>query len=83
METLFVFLNVQLQISLRIGNLQMLLEIGLFIKIYKNNNNNNNNSNNNNQLYFSRVTLDSVLINSWPFPVSSPVSLLEMVRSFQ
>ena len=29
METLFVFLNVQLQISLRIGNLQMLLEIGL------------------------------------------------------
>ena len=82
METLFVFLNVQLQISLRIGNLQMLLEIGLFIKIYKNNNNNNN-SNNNNQLYFSRVALDSVLINSWPFPVSSPVSLLEMVRSFQ
>ena len=43
----------------------MLLEIGLFIKIYKNNNNNNNNnnSNNNNQLYFSRVALDSVLIN--------------------
>ena len=67
----------------------MLLEIGLFIKIYKNDNNNNNNnntgnnSNNNNQLYFSRVALDSVLINSWPFPVSSPVSLLEMVRSFQ
>ena len=60
----------------------MLLEIGLVIKIYKNNNNNNN-SNNNNQLYFSRVALDSVLINSWPFPVSSPVSLLEMVRSFQ
>ena len=59
----------------------MLLEIGLFIKIYKNDNNNNNN-NNNNQLYFSRVALDSVLINSWPFPVSSPVSLLEMVRSF-
>ena len=29
METLFVFLNVQLKISLRIGNLQMLLEIGL------------------------------------------------------
>ena len=61
----------------------MLLEIGLFIKIYKNDNNNNNNSNNNNQLYFSRVALDSVLINSWPFPVSSPVSLLEVVRSFQ
>ena len=61
----------------------MLLEIGLFIKIYKNDDNNNNNSNNNNQLYFSRVALDSVLINSWPFPVSSPVSLLEMVRSFQ
>ena len=60
----------------------MLLEIGLFIKIYKNDDNNNNNSNNNNQLYFSRVALDSVLINSWPFPVSSPVSLLEMVRSF-
>ena len=59
----------------------MLLEIGLFIKIYKNDNNNNNN-NNNNQLYFSRVALDSVLINSGPFPVSSPVSLLEMVRSF-
>ena len=32
MEILFVFLNVQLQISLRIGNLQMLLEIGLFKK---------------------------------------------------
>ena len=32
METLFVFLNVQLQISLRIGNLQMLLEIGLLKK---------------------------------------------------
>ena len=61
----------------------MLLEIGLFIKIYKNDDNNNNNSNNNNQLYFSRVALDSVLINSWPFPVSSPVSLLEVVRSFQ
>ena len=32
METLFVFSNVQLQISLRIANfsLQMLLEIGLF-----------------------------------------------------
>ena len=29
METLFVFLNVQLLIFLRIGNLQMLLEIGL------------------------------------------------------
>ena len=29
METLFVFLNVHLKISLRIGNLQMLLEIGL------------------------------------------------------
>ena len=29
METLFVFLNVQLYISLRIGNLQMLLEIEL------------------------------------------------------
>ena len=32
METLFVFLNVQLKISLRIGNLQMLLEIWLFNK---------------------------------------------------
>ena len=32
METVFVFLNVQLSISLRIGNLQMLLEIGLFKK---------------------------------------------------
>ena len=32
METLFVFLNVQLQISLLIGNLQMLLEIGLLKK---------------------------------------------------
>ena len=32
MGTLFVFLNVQLQISLRIGNLQMLLEIGLLKK---------------------------------------------------
>ena len=32
METVFVFLNVQLWISLRIGNLQMLLEIGLFKK---------------------------------------------------
>ena len=60
----------------------MLLEIGLFIKIYKTDDNNNHNSNNNTQLYFSRVALDSVLINSWPFPVSSPVSLLEMVRSF-
>ena len=29
METLFAFLNVQLLIFLRIGNLQMLLEIGL------------------------------------------------------
>ena len=29
METLFVFLNVQLLIFLRIGNLQMLLEIEL------------------------------------------------------
>ena len=36
METLFVFFNVQLQISLRIGNLQMLLEIELL----KSNNNN-------------------------------------------
>ena len=36
METLFVFLNVQLQISLRIGNLQMLLEIGLLKKKNKN-----------------------------------------------
>ena len=32
MEILFVFLNVQLQILLRIGNLRMLLEIGLFKK---------------------------------------------------
>ena len=32
METLVVFLNVQLKISLRIGNLQMLPEIGLFKK---------------------------------------------------
>ena len=32
METLCVFLNVQLYISLCIGNLQMLLEIGLFKK---------------------------------------------------
>ena len=31
-ETLFVFWNEQLQISLRIGNLQMLLEIGLLKK---------------------------------------------------
>ena len=30
METLFVFSNVQLLISLRIGNLQILSEIGLF-----------------------------------------------------
>ena len=29
METLFAFLNVQLLIFLRVGNLQMLLEIGL------------------------------------------------------
>ena len=36
METLFVFLNVQLQISLLIGNLQMLLEIGLLKKKNKN-----------------------------------------------
>ena len=33
METLFVFLNVQLYISLRIGNLQMLLEIIMIIII--------------------------------------------------
>ena len=32
MATLVVFLNVQLKISLRIGNLQMLLEIGLLKK---------------------------------------------------
>ena len=32
METLVVFLNVQLKISLSIGNLQMLVEIGLFKK---------------------------------------------------
>ena len=32
METLFVFLNVQLLILLRIGNLQILPEIGLFQK---------------------------------------------------
>ena len=32
METLFVFLNVQLLISLRIGNLQILPETGLFQK---------------------------------------------------
>ena len=32
MKTLFMFWNEQLQISLRIGNLQMLLEIGLFKK---------------------------------------------------
>ena len=32
MAILFVFLNVQLKISLRIGNLQMLLQIGLFEK---------------------------------------------------
>ena len=32
METLFVFSNVQLLISLRIGNLQILSEIGLFQK---------------------------------------------------
>ena len=32
METLFVFLNVQLWISLRVGNLQMLPEIELFKK---------------------------------------------------
>ena len=30
METLFVFLNVQLYISRRIGNLQILLDIGLW-----------------------------------------------------
>ena len=32
MKTLCMFWNEQLQISLRIGNLQMLLEIGLFKK---------------------------------------------------
>ena len=41
METLFVFLNVQLKISLRIGNLQMLLEIGL-LKREKNKTKQNN-----------------------------------------
>ena len=35
-ETLFVFWNEQLQISLRIGNLQMLLEIGLLKKTKQN-----------------------------------------------
>ena len=39
METLFVFLNAQLLISLRIGNLQMLLEIGLFFFKKKGNQN--------------------------------------------
>ena len=37
MKTLFMFWNEQLQISLRIGNLQMLLEIGLFKKKKKQN----------------------------------------------
>ena len=60
MESLFVFLNVQLYISLCIGNLQMLLETELLknkqtnkqqkqnktkSKINQNNNNNNNNNN--------------------------------------
>ena len=42
METLFVFLNVQLKISLRIGNLQMLLEIGLLKREKKNKTKQNN-----------------------------------------
>ena len=36
MESLFVFLNVQLYISLHIGNLQMLLETELLKKIQTN-----------------------------------------------
>ena len=42
METLFVFLNVQLKISLRIGNLQMRLEIGLLKREKKNKTKQNN-----------------------------------------
>ena len=41
METLFVFLNVQLLIFLRIGNLQMLLEIELLKRKKKENKNKN------------------------------------------
>ena len=44
METLFVFLNVQLLIFLRIGNLQMLLEIGLLKRKKKQKNKNKNKS---------------------------------------
>ena len=59
METLFVFLNVQLSISLRIGNLQILFEIGWLKKnktkqkINNNNNSNSNNNNNNNNGLFT------------------------------
>ena len=43
METLFAFLNVQLLIFLRIGNLQMLLEIGLLKRKKQKNKNKNKN----------------------------------------
>ena len=43
METLFVFLNVQLLIFLRIGNLQMLLEIELLKRQKKRQKNKNKN----------------------------------------
>ena len=43
METLFVFLNVQLLIFLRIGNLQMLLEIELLKRKKKRQKNKNKN----------------------------------------
>ena len=44
METLFVFLNVQLLIFLRIGNLQMLLEIELLKRKKRQKNKNKNKS---------------------------------------
>ena len=47
METLFVFLNVQLWISQRIGNLQILLETGL-LKRKKTKTNKNKQTNNKN-----------------------------------
>ena len=46
-----MFLNVQSKISLRIGNLQMLLEIELFKKYIYNNDNNNNDDDDDNDNY--------------------------------
>ena len=74
METLFAFLNVQLLIFLRIGNLQMLLEIGLLKRKKKQKNKNKNKSKQK-----SKKKKNSKLHQVWDIPV--PISTTKDVNT--